>query len=168
MGRLTIDYNLVSLIVAIVSLVVAFASLVVAGAAAKIAKNSLSQAERVAERDLRDWKQRTWADVYFKGDEAHDALNAFQVQYAGAVPAPMSEGYNEFARRRNEVNNHLRRVNSMAALFPKNAIMNELFAITGGMKEDHQLLSPESLEKLFDAVDNIRQEKALIDPAILD
>jgi hypothetical protein len=99
------DYNLVSLIIAT-------ASLAVAGAATVIAKSSLSQAKRVAERDLRDWKQRTWADVYFKGDEAYDALDALQKQY-GDSPMPL-ETYAEslgFTVDRNDVMNLLRRVN---------------------------------------------------------
>jgi hypothetical protein len=157
------NYNLVSLIVAI-------ASLVVAGAATKIAKNSLSEAGRVAERDLRDWKQRTWADVYLKADEAHDVLNAFQVQYAGAIPAPTSEGLADFVKKRNDLIHLLRRVNSIAALFPGNEIMNELFAITrtGGFKENGALLSKETLDKLFNAVENIREKARIKDPAILD
>jgi hypothetical protein len=56
----------------------------------------------------------------------------------------------------------------MAALFPKNAVMNELFAITGGMKENDQLLSPDNLEKLCDAIENVRQKALITDPAILD
>ncbi|WP_433966622.1 hypothetical protein [Tunturiibacter gelidiferens] len=97
------------------------------------------------ERDLRDWKQRTWADIYFKGDEAYDALDAFQEQH-GDSPTPL-QTYDElvsFTKDRNDVMNLLRRVNSMAALFPQNAVMNELFAITGGMKENPQLLSPKT------------------------
>lgn len=157
------NYNLVSLIVAI-------ASLVVAGAATKIAKNSLSEVRRVAERDLRDWKQRTWAHVYLKADEAHDVLNAFQAQYAGAIPAPTSEGWADFVKKRNELIHLLRRVNSTAALFPGNEIMDELFAITssGGFKENGALLSKKTLDKLLNATENIREKARIKESAILD
>ena len=58
-------------------------------AATLIAKSSLSQAKRVADRDQEDWKQRKWFDVYFKADEAYDALDRFQVLY----PSPSSPGW---------------------------------------------------------------------------
>jgi hypothetical protein len=79
----TLDYNLVSLIVAV-------ASLIVAAAAAVVAARSLSEAKRVAERDLRDWRQRTWFEVYYKADEVYDALQAFQARYGPSMPNTMA------------------------------------------------------------------------------
>src|SRR5229473_5734568 len=67
-----------------VSIMIEVISLLAALAAVWVARSSLSQAQRVADRDQRDWRQRKWFDLYFKADEAYDALDRFQVLYPGS------------------------------------------------------------------------------------
>lgn len=54
----------------------------------------------------------------------------------------------------------------MAAVFPKNPVIDELFAWTMGLSNPEEAVSKERMEKLFDAVSNLRQ-KALVDSSIL-
>ena len=75
------NYESISLWVAVASLIVAITALFVAIGANRIAKSSLSQAKQVADRDQRDWRQRKWFDLYFKTNQAYDFLERFQVLY---------------------------------------------------------------------------------------
>jgi hypothetical protein len=75
-----------------VDTIVALASLFVSVVATLIAKSSLNRseesirrAERVADRDQKDWRQRKWFDLYLKANEAYDALEKCQIVY-GATP----------------------------------------------------------------------------------
>ena len=60
------NYESMSLWVAVASLIVAITALLVAIGANRIAESSLSQAKQVADRDQRDWRQRKWFDLYFQ------------------------------------------------------------------------------------------------------
>ena len=153
MGHLTINYNLASLLVA-------FASLVVALTACFIARSSLIETRRVAERDLRYWRQRTWIDVYYKADEVYDALEEFQVKYCQAGPQSIAFWSVQLQEDANRLRAMTRRVHSMAAVFPQNPVMDKLFANTD-FKDTQELLSKTCLDALFEAVQDIR-DKALI------
>ena len=65
-----------------VSLWIAVASFVVSIAACLIAWSSLSQAKQVAGRDRKDWKQRKWFDLYFSASEIYDSLDRFSCAYS--------------------------------------------------------------------------------------
>jgi len=54
----------------------------------------------------------------------------------------------------------------MAVVFPKTPAIDELLAATAVFKDSHEAFSQERLDKLFDAVQNLR-EKALVHPSVL-
>jgi hypothetical protein len=145
-----------------ISLWIAVASLVVSVAAAWIAQSSLSQAKLVAERDQRDWKQRKWFDLYFTASEFHDSLAHFQALYdESAVEA------REFQRDRNELMFLLRRMYSMAVVFPQDPAITALMKCAIGLREPAQALSAERLHKFSDAVEGLRQKALVTDTAVL-
>jgi hypothetical protein len=110
---------------ATVSLIVAIASLL-ASVAATLICEEFSQAKRVADRDHEDWKQRKWFDVYFKADEAYEALDRFQVLY----PTASSPGWDtpEWERESNDLMRTMRTVNRIALVFPQNPEIKALFS----------------------------------------
>jgi hypothetical protein len=155
--RLAVRYETVSLAISI-------ASLLVSVAAALIASSSLSQAKHVAARDQRDWNQRKWFDLYFKADEAHDALDRFQALY----PSTSAPGWNsvEMQRESHELMRIMRTVHRIALVFPQNPAIQSLFDATAAFENMDEATSKERLTKIFNAVDDIRQ-KALLDVSVL-
>jgi len=147
------------------SLVVAVASLFASVAAIWIARSSLSQAKQVADRDQRDWKQRKWFDLYFKADEAYDALERFQALYTSTSSPGWGE--EEWEREWNDLMRVMRGVHRMALVFPKNSAIDELLACTAVFKDEEQAVSNERLSKLFDAVEGVRQKALIWDLAVL-
>ena len=73
-----------------------------------------------------DWKQRKWFDLYFKADEAYDALERFQVLYPDPMNLTTTEGKQEW----NELMRIMRAVHRMAVVFPQNAAIDELLSAT--------------------------------------
>jgi len=153
-GKTAINYDSISLWVAI-------ASLLVSVAAAYVAKSSLSQAEQVADRDRRDWGQRKWFDLYFKANQLYDSLDRFQTLYDAATPCTT-----EFQKDWNDLMFLIREVQCMALVFPKNPVTDEFLSCTAVFKDRAEALSKCRLNKVFNAVDGIRL-KALLDPAVL-
>jgi len=147
-----------------ISLIIAVTSLLVALAAAWIAKSSLSQANQVAQRDQKDWRQRKWFDLYFKADGTYDALDRFHVLYTST--STPSWGTKEWEAEWNDLMHILRRVHAMALVFPKNPVINELLSATAVFKDPEQAVSKERLEKVLNAVEGVRQ-KALVDATVL-
>jgi hypothetical protein len=146
-------YNTISLLVAASSLIV---SLIATG----VAKQSRDQATRVADRDSIAWKQRKWFDLYFEAEKAYDMLDQFQTQYHHGAP-PQHDGiWNKYASDVNALMSMIRRVHSMAAVFPMNPAVDKLFESAVFPNED-ELLSIDRKTMMFDAVQDIR-EKALI------
>ena len=147
-----------------VSLVVAIASLLVSIAAVWVARNSLSQAKQVADRDRRDWKQRKWFDLYFKADEAYDCLDRFRTLYPTTEdPAWGTKGWE---RDWNDLVGTMRVVHRMAAVFPKNAAIDELLAVTAVFQNPEEAVSKDRLSRILNAVQGVR-EKALVDAGVL-
>jgi hypothetical protein len=142
-----------------VTLMIEAVSLFVALAAVWIARSSLSQAQRVADRDQRDWRQRKWFDLYFKADEAYDALDRFQTLYSSWNPE-------ELEREWNDLMTIMRGVHRMALVFPQTTATAALLSSTAVFKNPQQAASKDCLSKLFDAVEGIRQ-KALLDTSVL-
>jgi hypothetical protein len=65
----------------VASLIVAMAATWIARSSLLRAEDSIHQAKQIADRDLKDWRQTKWFDVYLKANEAYDKLEAFQTQY---------------------------------------------------------------------------------------
>ena len=158
------NYESISLWVAVASLIVAITALFVAIGANRIAKSSLSQAKQVADRDQRDWRQRKWFDLYFKTNQAYDFLERFQVLYEN--PPSGASGVEEARRDWNSLMFLIRELHTMAVVFPKNAAIDELFASTAVFKNREEALSKDRLEKIRNAMEAIRQH-ALVEPAVL-
>lgn len=148
-----------------VSLAIAIAALLASAAATLIARSSLSQAKQVADRDQKDWKQRKWFDLYFKADEAYDALDRFQALY----PSTSSPGWNtaEMQRESHDLMRTMRAVHRVAVVFPQNPVIQSLFDATAAFENMDEATSKDRLSKVFDAVEGIRQ-KALVDASVLD
>ncbi len=152
-------------------LIVGIASLVIAVAAALIAKSSLSQAKQVAARDEKDWKQRKWFDLYFKADEAYDALERFQALY----PSTSSPGWDtpEWDRETHDLMRIMRTVNRVALAFiPQSgeipaeiqALLNAS-AVFKNIKDEGT--SKEQKSNLFNAVEGLLP-KAQLDGSVLN
>jgi hypothetical protein len=149
-------------LISVAPLALSLASVLVAFASLWVARSSLRQAERVAERDGLDWRQRKWFDLYFKVNEAYDLLDHFQAQWGS--PAPESWTRDHLA----EWNNLMRRIreaHTMATVFPKNLAVDELFECTK-FKNPADSQSKERLRRLLEAAENLRQN-ALIDDSVL-
>ena len=143
-----------------VTLLVSVASLLVSVVAAVLAKNSLDQAKRVADRDSTDWKQRKWFDLYLEAERAYDSLDQLQSQYADGPPSHDSDEWNKYATEVNSLMLMMRRVHSMAAVFPVMPELSTLFQ-NAVFPNEGDLLSADRKKSLFEAVEGIRQ-KALI------
>jgi hypothetical protein len=134
-------------------------------AALYVAWSSLSQAKQVAERAQRDWKQRTWYDLYFKADESYDALLHFAIRYPDApLPGDVSE---ERIEKWNDLILAMRTMHRIAMVFPKNQAIDELVSATIMLDKTTQTISEEQRSKFFNAVDGIRT-KALVDTSVLE
>jgi hypothetical protein len=158
------NYQSASFWVCIASLLVALASLIIAGFATLIARNSLLQAERVAERDLRDWRQRKWFDLYFMASEVYHSLDRFKSKHEGKNPATRwdQETLIDF----NELMFATRKLGAVAFVFPKCPSIDQLIGALAVFSNRDEAFSSERLDKVFDAVENVRA-KTLVDASIL-
>lgn len=163
--------SLASVALSLWAIFIARSSLGTAEASLRVAENTLQQgeealrqAERVADRERRDWKQRKWFDLYFKANEIYDQLDHFQAKHsskpASAWGAP--ELQNEFANLLLEV----RRLHSMAAVFPKDPAVDALFKSTVAFHGLNEVFMHDRLRPIADAVEGLRQ-KALVDTSVL-
>lgn len=148
---------------------IAEGSLGEAKAATQLAAESLRQAAQVAERDLADWRQTKWFDLFFQAQQMCDALEYFQATYAQFASAegsssywgtePMTADFNDFLRL-------ARRTLSMASVFPKNAAIDGLAQAMRFCGNREQAFSRKGLVELQDAVHDIR-ELTLLRPEVL-
>jgi hypothetical protein len=152
------------------SLTVSVASLITAIASTFIAKRSLTEAalareqgKEIADRAHDDWAQQKWFDLYFKVDQAYNALEYFQTEYHGSNPAVQSK---EQIKDYNQLMHVMREAHTMALVFPKNPTIDALFASTVFSNFWADALQEERLKDLFEALDLLRQ-KALMDPSVL-
>ncbi len=162
------NYESASLWIAVASAAIALVSLFVSVVATRIAKSSLviadsslTQAKEVADRELRDWRQTKWFDLYFAISEFRDSLEHFQTQY----DASDLETFN-FGKDRNALMFLFRRLASMAVVFPRDPAIDALRTCIEGFSEPAESLSKVRLAKVGDAVEGLRQ-KALVHPAVL-
>jgi hypothetical protein len=143
---------------------VSFASLLVSSAAVLIARNTLSQAKKVAERERRDWAQRKWFDLYFQMNDTYDFLDEFRTNRRGMPPsswdADAIQDWNHLMRL-------IRKVHAMAMVFPKNQVIDKLISATAVFSEKQEALSVYRLKTIQDILDDIRI-KALIDSSVLN
>ena len=148
-----------------ITLTIAVVSLMLSAAAVWIARSTLFHAMQVAAREHEDWKQRKWYDLYFKADEAYDALDRFQVLY----PSASSPDWNTevMQRESHDLMRTMRTVHRIAFVFPQNQVIQALFDATAAFKNMEEATSKDRLSKVLDAIEGIRQ-KALLDVSVLD
>jgi hypothetical protein len=146
-------------------LIISVASLFVSLACYSAARSSLTLSEHVAERARKEWKQRKWFDLYLKASEFYDFFDLFQRKYGTVAPAFRAgpEIHDDYV----ELVSLVRKVHAMATVFPKNEVLDALFASTAPFKDPDDAFSPERLQRISDAVEGLRQ-KALLGGAVFD
>jgi hypothetical protein len=152
-----------SLTVSVASLGIAIASTFIAKRSLTEAKLAREQGKGIAARAHDDWAQQKWFDLYFKVDQAYNALEQFQTKYLGCNPATL---FPEQAKDYNQLMHIIREAHTMADVFPKNAAIDALFASTTFSNFWGDVLPKERLKSLADALELLR-EKALMDKSVL-
>jgi hypothetical protein len=151
-----IDYEHANFWVAVASLVVAVivsgVSLYLSRASVRIAESSLALATDLAERDLRDWTQRKWFDLYVAAERFRTLLERFQVVYHGPLKTP------EFEKDTHELNFAIRATIPYASVFPENPTIDAYFACIKKWKLDENLFSKEMAADYDDAIEGFRQK----------
>jgi hypothetical protein len=135
-----------------------------AKASKELAAQSLRQASDVAERQLTDWRQSKWLELYFRASEVCDTLERFQKIHKPHTgedrhSQPLASDYNDFISLN-------RRCMAMAVVFPKNDAVDKLFKAMAAFKNFDEIYSTERLQSIADAVQDVR-ELALLHPAVL-
>lgn len=130
----------------------------------ELAAQSLRATEEVAERELADWRQSKWFELYFRASEMCDTLERFQKMHKPDAKEyrysePIASDYNDFIFLN-------RKCLAMAAVFPKNDAVDKLAAASAAFKNYEEVFSEERLGLIADAVQDIR-ELALLHPAVL-
>jgi hypothetical protein len=149
-----------------VSLWIAVASFVVSIAACLIAWSSLGQAKQVAERDRKDWKQRKWFDLYFAASGVHADLDRFQAKYVFGNSA-----YSQDQRNRdiNDLMTSIRKVHAMAAVFPRAQAITDMIDATAAFKNtEKEVTSKDRLKRIGDAVEGLREQALILDGSVLE
>jgi hypothetical protein len=153
-----------SLWVSIASLVIAIAATFIAWASLAESKLMTEQGKQTAARAHADWAQQKWFDLYFKADQAFNALEHFQTENQGCNTAAL---FPEQKEKYNQLIHIIREAHTMAVVFPKSAAIDALFASTKFSNFWGDVLPKERLKSLGDALELLRQ-KALMDQSVLD
>jgi hypothetical protein len=153
-----------SLVAALASLWIAKASRDAAKTASRTADDTLQQAKEVADRDLADWRQSKWFDLYVRARDMGTALEYFQTKYKGTLLDPredheMNKYYNDFMSLN-------RRCMTLAVIFPKNDVIENLAAAAAAFRDWKEALSPDRLKLIEDSIEEIRT-LALLRPEVL-
>jgi hypothetical protein len=163
---ITINYGVASFWVSMASFLISVAATWIAKSSLKRAEVSIRQAEQVAARDQRDWKQRKWFDLYLKANELYDALEFFQTKYVNIFAQSWVSG--EWKSDFNDLTHLIRAAHAMAMVFPVNAAVTEFCESTTVFSNPQEALSKERLKKVFNAVEKIRERARINDPSILE
>lgn len=161
---ITTIIGVASLVAALASLWIAKASLDAAQTASRTADDTLRQAKEVADRDLADWQQAKWFDLYVSARELGTELEHFQTKYKGKGRDPqhdheMNKDYNDLMRLN-------RRCMAMAVVFPKNEVIDKLASAAAAFRDWKETLSPKRLELIEDAIEDVRT-LALLRPEVV-
>jgi hypothetical protein len=137
------------------------ASVITSILAAIYAREAVDEARSASQRAQQDWKQRQWVDLYREADYAYDLLDRFYNLYGGDTN-PGAEYQAAF----NAAIFQSRRAHAAAAVFPINEVVTNFFEATIAFSGPADPQFSERLEKIFEAVQNIR-EQALLDVNLL-
>lgn len=136
---------------------IAISALFVAVVSFFVARKTLKDAEE-------SWKQQKWFDLYAKADEGYDTFDVYCATYKGFHNPEMNAGH---ANDWNNLMFVIRRVHSMAMVFPKHSAIDKLVKATTGFLTTEDALQPWRLKLFFDAVQEMR-DMAALDPSILE
>jgi hypothetical protein len=129
----------------------------------ELAAESLRQTKEIADRELADWRQSKWFDLYFRASEMRDTLEHFQKIHLRNAEywdsEPLASDYNRFIFLN-------RKCQTMVAVFPKNPAIDKLAAAAAAFRDREEVFSTERLKLIQDAVEGIR-ELALLHPTVL-
>lgn len=128
----------------------------------KVTQESLDFSRKALDQSRANWAQQKWFDLYFKADQAYNALERYQTAYRGSNPAMPSPAQ---TNAHNQVMYLIREAYTMAVVFPKNEAIDALFASTN-FSNPVYALSEERLKSLSDALELLRQ-KALVNNGVL-
>lgn len=161
---ITTIIGIASLFASTASLWIAKASLNAANTASRTADETLRQAKDVADRDLGDWRQSKWFDLYIRARDMGTALEYFQTKYRRTHRDPqqdheMNKDYNDFMLLNKQCM-------TLAVVFPKNEVIENLAAAAAAFRDWKEALSPKRLELIEDAIEEIRT-LALLRPEVL-
>ncbi len=121
----------------------------------------------VAQKTLKDaeefWKQQKWFDLYAKADEGYDTFERYCISYKGLHQLEMRPDHTDAW---NELMFLIRRVHSMAMVFPKYSAIDKLVKATS-FNTPENALEEWRLKLFFDAVQDMR-EMAVLDKSILE
>ena|ERR1700733_8226931 len=135
---------------------VAISALVVGIAALYVARKTLKDSEEF-------WKQQKWFDLYAKADEGYDTFDRYFTAYK---MSPHPETHIGHTEAWNNLMFLIRRVHSMAMVFPKHPAIDKLVKATSfDMPAD--ALEEWRLKLFLEAVQDMR-EMAVLDPSILE
>jgi hypothetical protein len=141
---------------------VAISALLVAIVSLYVARKTLKDAEEF-------WKQQKWFDLYAKADEAYDAFDLYCKMWKGFLNPSVSVAGIDMGKRESDWNNLMfliKRVHSMAMVFPKHPAIDKLVEATVFDKPE-EAAQPERLKLFFDAVMDMR-DMAVLDPSVLE
>jgi hypothetical protein len=151
-----INYESANFWVAVASLAVAVivsvVSLYLSKASVRISKSSLKLTEELAERDLRDWTQRKWFDLYDASEIFRTLLERFQVKYDRKLATK------EFESDAHELTFAARRMIRFACVFPQNTTVNALFSCVSKWNLEENLFSKQMAADYDDAIEELRQQ----------
>jgi hypothetical protein len=135
---------------------VAVSALIVAVVSFFVARKTLLDAEDF-------WKQQKWFDLYAKADEAYDTFERYRTTYKVYQDPTWNPGHTEDW---NNLMFLIRRVHSMAMVFPKHLAIDKLVGATS-FNTPQDAFQDERRQLFFDAVQDMR-EMALLDSSILE
>jgi len=135
---------------------VAISALFVAIVSFFVARKTLKDAEE-------SWKQQKWFDLYAKADEGYDTFDRYCMAYK-ALQHPAT--HLSHIEAWNNLMFLIRRVHSMAMVFPKHPAIDKLAKATS-FNTPAGALEEWRLKLLFEAVQDM-QEMAVLDPSILE
>jgi hypothetical protein len=135
-----------------VAVIVSIVSLYLSKASVRISQNSLDLTKELAERDLRDWMQRKWFDLYDAAEVFRTLLDKLQVKYDKELKTI------EFENEVNELTFAARRMIRFACVFPQNPTVNALFSCVNKWNLAENLFSKEMAAAYDDAIEALRQQ----------
>jgi endonuclease/exonuclease/phosphatase (EEP) superfamily protein YafD len=146
----TINYESGNFWAAIAALAISVASLVAAIVSLVLARNALVQAQQVADRDLRNWTQQKWFDLYEAAEKFCLLLEQFQAKYNQRLTTK------EFVDDMNALTFAGRRTLPFASVFPQNTTIDAFFDCINKWPLVENVFSKEMLKDYADAIEGFR------------